>query len=290
MKKYLSIGLVRGMIGQVIGMALGFGPGHRHPGDHRRPAQSRTGLGGRRFYRRALLSDLPGRFPRLVPHGQGRGSARAGRCRTSRKAGWRYWGLSFDHKVIGVQYGFLSLFLLAVGGTFALIFRVELAQTGLHFLSFNLFNTLVGLHGMVLIASILMGISAISNYTIPLLIGARDMAFPRLNAFSFWVAVPGALLLVFSLALGGFETGWTGYPPLSIRGPMGVQMFFLGVWFVGWSSILGALNLIATIIRMRTPGMTMFRMPILAWSVLATSMIALNATQLIGLSFQLVAL
>ncbi|MBI4926742.1 MAG: cbb3-type cytochrome c oxidase subunit I, partial [Anaerolineae bacterium] len=176
----------------------------------------------------------------------------------------------------------------AVGGSAALIFRVELAAVGLQFLSFNQFNTLIGIHGMVLIASILMGIAAISNYIIPLLIGARDMAFPRLNAFSFWVAVPGALLLVFSMALGGFETGWTGYPPLSVRGPMGVQMFFLGVWFVGWSSILGALNLIVTIIRLRTPGMTLFRMPILAWSVLSTSIIALTATQLIGLSFQLV--
>ncbi len=166
-------------------------------------------------------------------------------------------------------------------------FRVELAQTGLQFLSFNLFNTLVGLHGMVLIASILMGIAAISNYVIPLLIGARDMAFPRLNAFSFWIAVPGSLVLVFSLALGGFETGWTGYAPLSVRGPMGVDMFFLGVWFVGWSSILGALNLIVTIIRLRARGMTAYRMPILAWSVLATSLMALNATQLIGLSFQL---
>jgi len=200
----------------------------------------------------------------------------------------RYWNLSFDHKVIGVQYAFLSLFLLALGGTFALVFRVELAKAGQDFLSFQMFNSLVGLHGMVLIASILIGISAIANYTVPLLIGARDMAFPRLNAFAFWVAVPASLVLVFSLFLGGFETGWTGYPPLSIRGPMGVQMFFTAVWFVGWSSILGALNLIATIIRMRTPGMTMFRMPILVWAILATSIIAMTATQMIGLSFQLV--
>jgi cytochrome c oxidase subunit 1 len=132
-----------------------------------------------------------------------------------------------------------------------------------------------------------MGIAAISNYVIPLLIGARDMAFPRLNALSFWVAVPASLVLVSSLALGGFETGWTGYAPLSIRGPMGIQLFFVGVWFVGWSSILGALNLIATILRMRTPGMAMFNMPILAWSVLATSIMALTATQLIGLAFQM---
>jgi cytochrome c oxidase subunit 1 len=114
------------------------------------------------------------------------------------------------------------------------------------------------------------------------------MAFPRLNAFAFWLAVPAAILVLLSMPLGGWETGWTGYPPLSVRGPMGVQMFFLGVYIAGWSSILSALNLIVTILRERTPGMNAFRMPILVWAVLATSLIAATATQLIGLSFQLV--
>ena len=91
-----------------------------------------------------------------------------------------------------------------------------------------------------------------------------------------------------SLILGGFDTGWTGYPPLSARAPVGVQMFFLGVFTAGWSSILGALNMIATVIRMRAKGMTAMRMPIFVWAAIATSIIALTATQLIGLSFQLV--
>ncbi len=200
----------------------------------------------------------------------------------------RYFSFNLDHKVIGIQYGFLSLILLVVGGSFALIFRVELAQSGLQILNFVQFNTLVGLHGMVLIVSILMGIAAMSNYLVPLLIGAEDMAFPRLNAFSFWIAVPASLILLSSMLFGGFETGWTAYPPLSVRGPMGIQLFFLGVYFAGWSSILGSLNLIATIITMRAKGMKLFSMPIFAWSVLATSIISLTATQLIGFSFQLV--
>ena len=140
----------------------------------------------------------------------------------------------------------------------------------------------------MLIVSILLGTAAIGNYLVPLMIGAKDMAFPRLNAFAYWLAVPAAVLLVLSMPLGGFETGWTGYPPLSVRGPMGIQMFFLGVFFAGWSSILGALNLVATVIRERTPGMNLFRMPILVWGVFATSLMAMTATQLIGLSFQLV--
>jgi cytochrome c oxidase subunit 1 len=213
--------------------------------------------------------------------------------------GWqKYFSVSLDHKVIGIQYTVTALFLISVGGTFALIFRTELAASQLQFLTttfrlFNqnglqIYNTLMSLHGMIMIVSILLGISGIINYAVPLLVGAHDMAFPRLNAFAYWVAVPASVLLLMALILGGFDTGWTGYPPLSARAPVGVQMFFLGVFTAGWSSILGALNVIATILRMRAKGMTAMRMPIFVWAGLATSIIALTATQLIGLSFQLV--
>jgi len=202
--------------------------------------------------------------------------------------GWRkYFGVSLDHKVIGIQYTITSLLLLSVGGLFALIFRTELAQSGLDIISLNFYNTLMSLHGIVMIVSILVGIAGVINYLVPLLIGASDMAFPRLNAFSFWVAVPAAVILLASLGLGGFDTGWTGYAPLATRAPIGIQMFYLGVWVAGWSSILGALNLVATVLRMRAKGMTAFRMPILVWASLATSIISLTATQLIGLSFQM---
>jgi len=214
--------------------------------------------------------------------------------------GWqKYFGVSVDHKVIGIQYTVTALLLVALGGTFALIFRSELAHSELQFLkvSFNLFNqngptlynTLMSLHGMIMIVSILLGISGIINYVIPLMVGAHDMAFPRMNAFAYWVAVPAAVLLLMSLVMGGFDTGWTGYPPLSAQaGKLGVQFFFWGVFTAGWSSILGALNVIATVIRMRAKGMTAMRMPIFVWAGIATSIIALTATQLIGLAFQLV--
>ncbi len=213
--------------------------------------------------------------------------------------GWeKYFGVSLDHKVIGIQYTVTSLFLIAIGGTFAMIFRTELAESGLQFLTLNLdvfnqngpklYNSLMSLHGMIMIVSILLGISGMINYVVPLLLGASDMAFPRMNAFAYWVAVPASVLLLMALVLGGFDTGWTGYPPLSARAPIGVQMFFLGVFTAGWSSILGALNVIATILRMRAKGMTSMRLPIFVWASLATSIIALTATQLIGLSFQLV--
>ncbi len=203
--------------------------------------------------------------------------------------GWaKYFNISYDHKVIGIQYGVTSVVVMLLAGSFALIFRTELAKAGLQVVELDMFNTLVGLHGIVMIASILLGVGAMSNYLVPLLIGASDMAFPRLNAFAYWVNVPGALLVVSSLFLGGFDTGWTGYPPLSARAPLGMQMFFLGVYFIGLSSILGSLNLIVTVIRMRAPGMSYFRMPIFVWAAVATSIIGLTATQLIGLSFQMV--
>ncbi|MBC7877044.1 MAG: cbb3-type cytochrome c oxidase subunit I [Anaerolineales bacterium] len=213
--------------------------------------------------------------------------------------GWeKFVNVSLDHKVIGVQYTMLSLILICVGGLFALIFRTELAASELQFLTldmklFNqngpqLFNTMMSLHGMLMIQGILLGVAGIINYVVPLLLGAQDMAFPRMNAFSFWLGVPGSIILLSSIVLGGFDTGWTGYPPLSARAPVGVQMFFLGVFFLGWSSILGGLNVVVTVVRVRARSMNAFRMPIFVWASVATSIITMTATQLIGLSFQLV--
>ncbi len=203
--------------------------------------------------------------------------------------GWeKYLNVSLDHKVIGVQYTVTALFLLCVGGLFAIIFRTELAHSGLQFLTLQEYNTYMSLHGIVMIVGILLGVAGLMNYLVPLMIGAQDMAFPRLNAFSFWVAPPAAVLLLSTLVFGGFDTGWTGYPPLSERAPLGMQMFFLGVSVAGWASILGGINLLVTVVRMRAKGMTAFRMPIFVWAAIATSLISSTATQLIGLSFQMV--
>ncbi|HRN50121.1 MAG TPA: cbb3-type cytochrome c oxidase subunit I [Anaerolineales bacterium] len=219
------------------------------------------------------------------------------------KPNWlRYFSVDFDHKVIGVQYGVTSMLLLLFGGTFAMLFRVELAQSGITFLNSEIFkvllgydgthlyNTLMSLHGIVMIGGILLGIGALSNYLVPMLIGANDMAFPRLNAFAFWVNVPGAIILLSSLFLGGFDTGWVGYPPLSLRAPLGMQMFLMGVYLIGVSSIAGSINVIVSILTMRAKGMSMLKMPIFCWAALATALIQFTATQLIGLSFQLVML
>ncbi|HEX2980220.1 MAG TPA: cbb3-type cytochrome c oxidase subunit I [Anaerolineaceae bacterium] len=294
MRKLLSLGIVRGLIAQVIGTALGMGlvgliralmglPWKTEPaavaGAFMGAVFFLIGVGVLKdWFAWARGDEIPepaGELP-VSPGVEVRPDWR------------RYFGPSHDHKVIGIQYGVTAMLLLAIGGTFALLFRVELAQSGLQIMQLNTYNTLVGMHGMVLIISILLGFAAMGNYLVPLMIGAQDMAFPRLNAFAFWMVVPGSLLLLSALFVGGFDTGWTAYPPLSARAPLGMQMFFVGVYFNGFSSILGGLNFITTILRMRTKGMGLFRMPIFVWGILSTSMIALTATQLIGLSFQMV--
>lgn len=201
------------------------------------------------------------------------------------KPAWvRYFGVDYNHKVIGIQYSVTGLILLMVGGGFAVIFRTELAQSGLQFLDPATYNTFMSMHGWVALGSILLGIGGMSNYLVPLMIGAADMAFPRLNAFAYWISVPAGVLLLSSLFFG-WDGGWTVYPPLSVVGSVGFQFVFWGIFTLGFSSILGSINLIVTILRMRPPGMSLFRMPIFCWAVLATSLIQMTGTQLIGLSF-----
>ena len=289
MKRILSLGFVRGLFWEVIGTAFGIGfvtvirVLMRLPAWKAEPAVVVGALFGALFflYGVGVLDDwLKWAAGEETPEHADESSL-----------GWRrYWGPSHDHKVIGIQYLTLALILFTVGGTFALIFRSELIEPGLQFLSPIEYNTLMSLHGIVMIVGILIGVSAFMNYLVPLLIGASDMAFPRLNAFSFWIAVPAGIILLSSMFLGGFDTGWTGYPPLSVRAPLGMQMFFLGVSLSSFSSILSALNILATVIRLRAKGMTPFRLPIFVWAAIATSIISLTATQLIGLSFQMVML
>ncbi|MBO37118.1 MAG: cytochrome C oxidase subunit I [Anaerolineaceae bacterium] len=207
----------------------------------------------------------------------------------SGKPAWfRYLSVDYNHKVIGIQYTVTGILVMLIGGTLAIIFRLELVATGMQYISYATFNTFVSAHGIIMIVSILLGVGGMVNYLVPLLIGASDMAFPRLNAFGYWINVPGAVLLITALFVGGWDTGWTGYPPLSARAPIGIQLFFLAVYMVGLSSIVGSLNLLVTVARMRPPGMSLFRMPIFVWAAVATALIQLTATQFIGLSFLMV--
>jgi cytochrome c oxidase subunit 1 len=203
---------------------------------------------------------------------------------TDKPAWARYFCVDYNHKIIGIQYGVTALIMLMIGGGFAVIFRTELARSGLQFLTPATYNTIMSMHGWAALMSILLGIGAMANYLVPLMIGAADMAFPRLNAFAYWINVPAIVLLLSSMFFG-WDGGWTVYPPLSIIGSMGFQLVFYGIFMLGLSSILGSVNIITTMLRMRPPGMSLFRMPIFCWAILATSLLQLTATQFIGQSF-----
>ena len=196
----------------------------------------------------------------------------------------RYLNVDYNHKVIGIQYGITSLLVLLIGGTFAIIFRIELAQPGMQWLNNDQFNTLFSAHGIIMIASILLGVGAMVNYLVPLMIGAADMAFPRLNAFSYWVGLPAVVLILMGMAVGGWDTGWVGYATLSLRAPLGVVLFLLGFWINGFSSIASSINMLVTTATMRAKGMSLFRMPIFVWGAAAASIIQLTATQTVGVA------
>lgn len=202
----------------------------------------------------------------------------------------RYFGFDTNHKVVGIQYGMLGFITLGVGGLMAMIFRSELAQPGLQYMTSDQYNTVISMHGLLMVVAVILGVGAMANYLVPIMIGAQDMAFPRMNGFAFWINVPAATLLLLAVPLGGFDTGWTAYPPLSVHADLGMQCALMALFIAGFSSILGGMNLIVTIFLMRAPGMSLFRMPIFVWGVLATSLLQLTATQFIGLSFLMVAL
>ena len=287
---FLTLGLVRGLIGQVVGTVLGMGL----------TSLVRLALGMEEIWAAEpawVVGALFGTFGFVIAVGAvtdwgkwmlGQETPMRHGPPEGRPVWTRYFGVDYNHKVIGIQYTVTGIAVLLIGGTLAWIFRLELVVTGMQFITHNTFNSFVSAHGIIMIVSILLGVGGMVNYLVPLMIGASDMAFPRLNAFGFWINVPGAVLLVTALFVGGWDTGWTGYPPLSARAPIGVQLFFLGVYMVGLSSIVGSLNLLVTVARMRAPGMSLFRMPIFVWAAVSTAVLQLTATQFIGLAFLMV--
>ncbi|GMR10096.1 MAG: cytochrome c oxidase subunit I [Anaerolineae bacterium] len=285
----LSLGIVRGLAGQLIGTAVGIGVSVAVRAAMGLTLEVKEGaivvgilIGAMGFM--IGVGALTDWFKWMrgietpLRHGPPEG----------RPSWTRYFGVDYSHKVIGIQYGVTSVALLFLAGMLALTFRMELTSPGLQFLDNHTYNTIMSTHGIAMIAAILVGVGAMSNYLTPLLIGASDMAFPRLNAFGFWINVPGAILVASSMYVGGWDTGWTAYAPLSINAPLGMQFVLLGVFLIGLSSVVGSINVVVTVLHFRAPGMSLFRMPIFVWSVMATSIIALTATQFIALSFLMV--
>ncbi len=205
-------------------------------------------------------------------------------AQTARRITWQtYFTFNTDHKVIGVQYLVTTFVFFLIAGLLAMLIRAELLTPELNIVSRPLYNGLFTLHGsMMIFLWVIPGLAGLANYFVPLMIGARDMAFPRLNATAFWLLPPAGLLLIFSFFLpsGTAQAGWWSYPPVSLQNASeqflnGELIWILSLVIIGVSSIMGGVNFVTTIVKMRAPGMGWFRMPIFVWTVLSAQLLQL---------------
>ena len=200
----------------------------------------------------------------------------------AREEGAFGWIATVDHKRIGILYLLTSLFFFCIGGVEALLIRLQLARPNAHFLSADAFNQMFTMHGTTMIFLVVMpALVGLANYLVPLMIGARDMAFPRLNALSYWLFPFGGLLLHFSLVAGGAPSaGWFSYAPLSetpYSSAPGTDYWILALLVLGIGSVGGAINIIATVITLRAPGLTIRRLPLFVWMTFITAILIILA-------------
>jgi cytochrome c oxidase subunit 1 len=194
----------------------------------------------------------------------------------------RYFSLSTDHKVVAKQYMVgIGLFFF-VGGLNAMLIRTELLQPNVHVFGANQYLTLVGMHGSMMMGIMTSGIlGPFANWLVPLMIGSRRFAYPRIEAFTFWLLMAGAVILITTIFFGGFQTGWTGYQPLGAQGTAGYDAYIGFFACVGLSMTLFGFNLLATVIPMRAPGMTWSRLPIFVWGAISTAGLMLLAAPML---------
>ncbi len=199
------------------------------------------------------------------------------------------WLTTIDHKRIGVMYLFSILFAFLLGGTFAILLRLQLLHSGGGFMKAETYNKMFTLHGVVMIFLFIIPSipAALGNFVLPLMLGAKDVAFPRLNLASYYIYVVGALLGITAMVTGGIDTGWTLYTPYSTSTNGSVSLMTLAAFVLGFSSIFTGINFIATVHKLRAPGMTWFRMPLFVWGIYATSIIQILATPVLGITLLL---
>ena len=192
-----------------------------------------------------------------------------------RPSGLMRWVTTTNHKDIGTLYLWFAFIMLLVGGAMAMVIRAELFQPGMQVVDPNFFNTMTTMHGLIMVfGAIMPGMVGLANWQIPLMIGAPDMALPRMNNWSFWILPFAGTMLLSTLFMegGGPAFGWTFYAPLSTTfAPASTDFFIFAVHMLGFSSIMGAINIIATVLNMRAPGMTLMKMPLFVWTWFITA-------------------
>jgi cytochrome c oxidase subunit 1 len=204
----------------------------------------------------------------------------------------RSWLLTTDHKRIGLMYLFTLLVLLALGGFFAMAIRIEHLTPDATVMTPMTYSRMFTLHGVVMVWLFLIPSipSALGNFLLPIMIGAKEVAFPRLNLASYYVFIIGSALVLVSMFAGGIDTGWTFYEPYSSSSPTAVPLALLGVFIVGFSTIMTGVNFVVTTHTMRTKGLKWLQMPLFVWSIYATAIIQVLATPVLGMVLLLVVL
>ena len=200
------------------------------------------------------------------------------------------WLLTMDHKRIGLMYLFAIMFFFAVGGFFALMIRLELlTPLGGDILDANTYNVFYTLHGAIMVFMFIIPSvpAAMGNLILPVMLGTKDVAFPRLNLASWYIYVIGSCIGIYSIVFGGVDTGWTFYTPYSSSTDTAVMSMTFAVFVIGFSSIFTGINFIVTIHKMRAPGITWFKMPLFIWSLYATALIQILATPVIAVTMLL---
>ncbi|HTY59303.1 MAG TPA: cbb3-type cytochrome c oxidase subunit I, partial [Bacteroidota bacterium] len=206
--------------------------------------------------------------------------------------GVRSWLLTTDHKRIAILYMISITFFFFIGGFFAFLMRLELLTPDGDLVSAETYNKLFSMHGITMVWFFLIPSipSVLGNFLVPMMIGARDLAFPRLNLLSWYIFVIGGLFTLAAMIFGGVDTGWTFYTPFSSTyAHSNVIPVVIGIFILGFSSILTALNFIVTIHTMRAPGLTWFRLPLFLWAMYATSVILVLATPVLAITLSMLA-
>ncbi|HEY7858456.1 MAG TPA: cbb3-type cytochrome c oxidase subunit I [Candidatus Nanopelagicales bacterium] len=278
-------GLFYGVIGAVIGYAIGTWLGTWLAEDN----QQVQGLGHNDFavtlgYLVATIGWLAGMGALTYPLQKMAGLQPHVEHEEERTLG-RYFRYTLDHKVVGVQYLVAMIAYFLVGGLFALAIRTELLSPTAHLFQPGTYLEIVGTHGtmmMMMMTSAIIG--PFGNYFVPLMIGARRMAFPRLEALSFWITPAAFLVLLSGILIGGFPSGWTGYAPLSVEATQGMDAYLVAFGLMSISMIVGGFNIVVTVINHRAPGMTWTRLPLFVWGMLVTGMLMVLAAPVLTLS------
>lgn len=215
------------------------------------------------------------------------------------RKGFLSWFFTIDHKRIGVMYFVGICFFFFIAGFFALLLRLVLLQERIpnatatsYMISADHFNEAFTFHGAIMVFLVIIPSipASLGNFLLPLMIGAKDVAFPKLNLLSYHLYLVGAVFLAYTIAFGGLDTGWTFYTPYSTQTQTSVVAAVFGAFIIGFSSILTGVNFIVTVHKMRAPGMTWNRMPLFVWAVYATSIIQVLATPVLGVTLVLVAM